>query len=232
MRDPDLVREQVEFYRRRAPRYDEWWQRAGPYDHGPDEAREWAAQVGEVERALASFGPSGDVLELAGGTGWWTQRLAPGAGKLTVVDASAETLELNRFRVGRADVDYRVADLFSWRPDESGSFDVVFFSFWLSHVPRPLFEQFWDLVRLCLRPAGRVFFIDNRWDPTRDRPDPYVVGTETDVQVRTLSDGSTHRVVKIFYEPAELEDRLRPLGWTAEVSATRWLIYGRATRAA
>jgi len=230
--EQDLVREQVAFYRRRAPEYDEWWQRTGPYDHGPEDAREWAAQIDEVEGALASFGPTGNVLELAGGTGWWTQRLASVAGKLTVVDASRETLDLNRARVGRSDVDYRVADVFSWGPDESASFDVVFFSFWLSHVPLPLFVPFWDLVRRCLRPAGRVFFIDNRWDPTRDRPDPHIVGTETDVQVRRLSDGSTHRVVKVFYEPAQLEDLLRPLGWTAEVSGTRWFIYGQASRAA
>lgn len=229
MSEQDLVREQVDFYRRRAPEYDEWWQRTGPYDQGPEEAREWDVQVGEVERALTSFGPSGNVLELAGGTGWWTQQVASVAERLTVVDASRETLDLNRARVGRSDVDYRLADLFSWRPDEPGAFDVVFFSFWLSHVPRPLFEQFWDLVRLCLRPTGRVFFIDNRWDPTRDRPDPHIVGTETDVQVRKLSDGSTHRVVKVFYEPAELEGLLGPLGWTAQVSGTRWFIYGQAS---
>jgi len=31
------------------------------------------------------------VLELAGGTGWWTEQLIRTADRLTVVDASSET---------------------------------------------------------------------------------------------------------------------------------------------
>src|SRR5262245_3942888 len=143
-----LLAEQRSFYRARAPEYDEWWQRRGRYDRGPDQARAWDRQVRQVEAALDSFGATGDVLELAGGTGWWTQRLAATAGRLTVVDAAAETLAMNRERVGRADVRYVEADLFEWRPDRP--YDVVFFSFWLSHVPRSRFGEFWSLVRSSL----------------------------------------------------------------------------------
>src|SRR4051794_15976053 len=113
MDDDDLVGEQRSYYSARAPEYDEWWQRRGRYDRGPDDVREWHRQVATLEEALASFGATGDVLELAGGTGWWTERLARTADRLTVVDASPETLELNRGRVGRAaHVDYIVADVF------------------------------------------------------------------------------------------------------------------------
>ena len=87
-----------------------------------------------VAAALRTFGADGNVLELAGGTGWWTQRLAATANRLTVVDSSPETLDLNRNRVGRLDVDYVVADIFSWQLQRT--YDVVFFSFWISHVPR------------------------------------------------------------------------------------------------
>ena len=68
--DQELVAEQVAFYRARAPRYDEWWQRRGVYDKGADMAEEWRSQVGLVEEALGRFSVRGRVLELAGGTGW------------------------------------------------------------------------------------------------------------------------------------------------------------------
>ncbi|MBW3557854.1 MAG: class I SAM-dependent methyltransferase [Actinobacteria bacterium] len=228
--DDDLLDEQRAFYRARAPRYDDWWQGRGRYGRGEDEAREWSRQVATVESALASFDPRGDVLELAGGTGWWTERLVRTADRLTVVDASPEALRLNRERVGRSDIDYVVADLFSWRPERS--FDVVFFSFWLSHVPRSRFESFWTLVRTCLAPGGRVFLIDNRSDPTPGLRghDPYVIEYRPDLHLRRLEDGSEYRVVKVTYEAEELKALLEAQGWQAAISATRWFVFGSATQ--
>ena len=163
---------------------------------------------------------------MAGGTGWWTERLVRSADHLTVVDASPEMLELNRARTGRAAVVYQVADLFTWEPEKE--YDVVFFSFWLSHVPRDRLRNFWSMVRSCLSPGGRAFLIDNHEDPI-GRPgshDPYVLEYRQDQHVRLLDDGRTFSVVKVMYEPAELEVLLRRFGWTAEISATRWFLFG------
>jgi ubiquinone/menaquinone biosynthesis C-methylase UbiE len=226
--DADLLAEQVAYYRARAPRYDDWWQRRGPYDRGPDMAAEWDRQLALVEEALDAFSVSGHVLELAGGTGWWTERLARCAGTLTVVDSSPEALELNRARTGRADIDYEVADVFAWRPKRA--YDVVFFSFWLSHVPRRQCAGFWSMVRSCLSPQGRVFLIDNHNDPvpSADFKDPYVLRYDPDKHVRRLPDGREYNVVKVMYEPEELQAQLEALGWAAEITATRWFLYGSA----
>ena len=179
-----------------------------------------------VDRRLGAFGAKGNVLELAGGTGWWTQRLTETADRLTVVDSAPEALALNRGRVGRRDVHYDVSDIFEWRPDTS--YDVVFFSFWLSHVPRTRFRDFWSLVRSCLSSTGRVFLIDNRDDPLPDSlaKDPYVVHYGTDLHLRTLGDGSRYRVIKVMYEPGELESLLAAEGWSVEIQGTRWFIFG------
>ena len=179
-----------------------------------------------VEAALATFAPEGDVLELAGGTGWWTERLARSAARITVVDGSAETLAHNRARVQREDVEYVVADLFGWQPEQT--YDVVFFSFWLSHVPRARFGAFWDLVRSCLGPGGRAFLVDSRADATPDSTarDPYIVDYAPDLQLRRLNDGSEHRVVKVKYEPDELERLITAEGWRVDIDATRRFIFG------
>ncbi len=225
--DEDLLAEQRAYYRARAPEYDEWWQRRGRYDRGEDERADWDRQVAVVDEGLVDFGASGRVLELAGGTGWWTERLARTADSLTVVDASAETIEHNRARVGRDDVTYVQADVFDWRPDQQ--YDVVFFSFWLSHVPRPRFAEFWSLVRDCLAPDGRAFVIDSRKDqPSSSIRDPYVVEYEPDLHRRHLGDGTEWRVVKVMYEPDELNALLEAEGWRAQIDGTRWVLYGAA----
>ena len=132
---------------------------AGTLRIGAAENATWRAEVERVERVLARFAAHDRVLELAGGTGIWTPRLACAAAEPTVADASAEALEINRARLERdANVRYVVADLFEWQPD--AQYDVVAFTFWLSHVPPQRFDAFWDMVGRRLAKNGRVFFID------------------------------------------------------------------------
>jgi Methyltransferase domain len=174
-----------------------------------------------------AFGPT-CASHSPGGTGRWTERLTRTAGHLTVIDSSPETLDLNHHRVGRPDVDYVVADLFTWQPERA--FDVVFFSFWLSHVPRLRFSAFWSLVRSCLAPGDRVFLVDNRNDPyaTGEVPDSYVTRHGPDLDLRRLHDGNKYKAVEVFYEPNELRYLLRHQRWTASIDATSWFIFGAA----
>jgi SAM-dependent methyltransferase len=223
MDDDGLLAEQRAYYQARAPEYDEWWQRRGRFDQGAESAEEWDREVAQIAAALETFGATGDVLELAGGTGWWTAHLARTAGHLTVIDSSPESLELNRKRVGRPDVEYVVDDLFTWQPLRT--YDVVFFSLWLSHVPRSRFRGFWSFVRSCVAPRGRVFLIDNRIES----PGPNVIRRGPDLELRRVHDGREFQVIEVFYEPDELRSLLGREGWTASLDATRWFIFGEAS---
>lgn len=213
-----LLREQVDYYRARAGEYDDWWERRGRYDHGPEWNARWRAEVQAARDALARFRPAGEVLELACGTGWWTAELARYAGRVTALDASPEVLALNRARVGGAAVRHVQAEIFGWRPDQR--YDTVFFSFWLSHVPPERFAAFWDTVRAALRPGGRVFFLDSLRAETATDTGGRLPDTGSTVAERRLADGRAFRIVKVFYDPAELPARLRELGWEVEVRTT------------
>jgi demethylmenaquinone methyltransferase/2-methoxy-6-polyprenyl-1,4-benzoquinol methylase len=207
----DRLAEQKEYYRHRAPEYDQWWQRRGQYEVDPGARERWFADVREVEQALDDFGPAGDVLELAAGTGWWTERLARHARQVTAVDASGETLELNRRRAGPGgNVTYVQADIFAWTPPPAG-FDVVFFSFWLSHVPDERLAGFWRQVAGALRPGGRVFLVDSYHHERLDG----------DVQPRVLTDGRRFEVVKRFWQPDELTTYAAGVGWRLDTRTTR-----------
>lgn len=229
----DLLRQQIDYYRARAHEYDEWFLRQGRYDHGAEENARWHAEALEVTRALdatlaeVSARQGTAVLELAAGTGLWTQRLAPHFAHITAVDAAPEALAINRDRLGEAAerVDYQVADLFTWRPERR--YDLVFFSFWLSHVPPERFANFWALVRDCLAPEGRVFLVDSRYAPSSSARDHQLEGAEATQVTRRLNDGRTYRIVKVFYTPERLRDELGALGWRADIRATpTYFLYG------
>ncbi len=224
--DPaNLLAEQQDYYRARAAEYDEWWYRQGRYDRGPEQRQRWQAEIELVETALAEFHPTGHVLELAGGTGIWSQHLAKLASTLTVVDAAPEMLAINRERTARIcaerGVYYRQiqADIFDWHPEQP--FDVVFFGFWLSHVPAEKFDAFWrQVVAPALTPLGRVFFVDSKLEPASQAVDHAAPDAAHGVAERRLNDGRTFRIVKRFYEPAALKADLARLGFHAEVSTT------------
>ncbi|HZC05665.1 MAG TPA: class I SAM-dependent methyltransferase [Ktedonobacterales bacterium] len=236
----DLLREQMTYYQARAGEYDEWFLRQGRYDHGAEENARWREEVAEVVTALdetleiARSRPGVAALELAAGTGLWTQRLVqrlPNA-TVTAVDAAAEALALNRERLGAASarVDYQVADLFTWEPRRR--YDLVFFSFWLSHVPPERFATFWALVRDCLAPEGRVFLVDSRYTPSSSARDHQLEGADATQVTRRLNDGRTYRIVKVFYTPERLRDKLGALGWRADIRATpTYFLYGPVTLA-
>jgi SAM-dependent methyltransferase len=215
--DPRLS-EQVAYYRARAPEYDLWALRAGRWDRGRAVNRRWFREVRALETALADFGPRGNVLELACGTGQWTERLSQYADRLTAVDAAPEAIEINRARAHGVPIRFVPADLLSWRPQER--FDVVFFSFWLSHVPPNRFARFWAMVADALAPGGRVFLIDNARSDVAARVDPEDPGPDASSVVRHLSDGRRFRVWKVLFTPQELEAKTASLGWKLRARAT------------
>lgn len=103
------------------------------------------------------------------------------------------------------------ADIFGWEPDER--YDVVFFGFWLSHVPLERFDAFWSLVGRCLKPGGRVAFVDDAYRTA----DEIVNGDASAVIRRRLTHETAFRAVKVPHTPDRLEHRLRTLGWDVSV---------------
>jgi demethylmenaquinone methyltransferase/2-methoxy-6-polyprenyl-1,4-benzoquinol methylase len=224
----DILQDQIDYYRARAGEYDEWWFRHGRYDRGEEFNARWHAEVDTVERAadewLARERPA-NVLELACGTGLFTRRIAPRVGRLTCVDASPEVLAINRSRVAAANVEYIEADIFEWRARER--YDAIFFSFWLSHVPDSRLAEFWNNVGAALAPNGTVYLIDSAYDPTSTAKDHVLPGRAEGVATRKLNDGREYRIVKYYWEPRLLAQRLAGLGWSAAIEQTdNYFIYG------
>jgi len=208
-----VLADQVAYYRRRADEYD-------VTAYGDDVAAARAL----IARLVAEMRPVGSVLEIACGTGLWTEALVVWADTVTAIDAAPEMVAIARDRVQSANVSFEVADVFSWH--SATRFEVIFFSAWLSHVPASWFERFWQLLRTLLARGGRVLFIDEHVDERGK--EAYVAGQEEVVE-RQLGGGSTFCVIKNFVEPEELELRLGRMGWDCVIHrvSSRW-VYGEA----
>ncbi len=210
----DILQTQIAYYRARAGEYDEWFYRQGRFDHGEADNAAWFAEVADVQRALHAVGPVGDALELAGGTGIWTRELVTLANHVTVLDAAPEMLARNAQNVPDPRVQRHQADLFVWEPERQ--YDLVFFSFWLSHVPPARLAPFLAAAVRAVRPGGRIFIVDSLPDPASsatNHPTPDPAGT---LHERKLNDGSTYTIVKVFYDPTAIAAALTAQGCPAE----------------
>jgi SAM-dependent methyltransferase len=215
--DRELLDEQIAYYRARASEYD----RTSTIDDDP-----FAEDAGRIRDALRAFDPRGRVIELAAGTGQWTGILADHADELVVTDASPEMLELNRAKVGERGLQYRVVDAFAL--PVTHDFDIVFFGFFLSHVPPVQFDAFWTGVDGLLASDGRVFFVDEAdhglWDEDW-------LDAGGGIIRRTLLDGTQHRAVKVLWQPPSLAARLHSIGWAIDVSGSGPFLWGSGSRA-
>ena len=205
MTDPvrDLLDEQIAYYQARASEYD----RTSTPESDP-----FAAHARRIRAQLRAMELRGRVIELAAGTGQWTGLLASTADRLTALDSAPQMLARNRARTGRPGVQYVVGDVFALEP--SHVYDVVFFGFFLSHVPPERFDTFWSIVAGLLAPRGRAVFVDegrhSAWsEDWVDEPRAVVR--------RTLQDGTVYRAVKVLWHAHDLEKHLAELGWTTSV---------------
>ena len=215
------------YYSARAAEYDDWYLRRGRYARGPIHDAAWNAELDTAGHWLDGLPIRGEIVDLAAGTGWWSTLLAT-KGELSLYDGNEAPLERARERLiahgMRAHLHVRDA----WAaPDRQ--VDAVFTGFWLSHVPRERLAEFLALVRRWLRPGGRYAFIDSRLDPqssANDHPTP-----ADDLSVRRLDDGREFTIVKVYYEPAELEAALHESGFeSVEITTTgRFFLLGAAT---
>ncbi|MEH1844667.1 MAG: class I SAM-dependent methyltransferase [Nostoc sp.] len=150
----NILQQQIEYYRARANEYDQWFYRIGRYDRGIEINQRWFNEVAVIKNTLHQIGVVDDILELACGTGIWTQELLSIGKKITAIDVSEEVITINRSKLNSLSVEYQLRDLFTWQPDTE--YDLVFFAFWLSHVPPKLLDSFLTKLYQSVRVGGQL----------------------------------------------------------------------------
>lgn len=158
-----------------------------------------------------------DLLEISCGTGYWTECFATTARSILATDINPETLEIAQAKPWETSrVELAVADSFDL-PDFGRSFDAGFAGFWWSHVPRERLQDFLTGFHSKLTPGAKVAFIDNRYVQGSSTPLHRTDGQGNTYQIRELSDGSKHEVMKNFPDAAELRSALAPFAGEVEV---------------
>ena len=226
----ETIQTQIAYYNARAKEYDEWFYRIGRYDRGSEINQRWFDEVAALKNVVHKVGTVESILELACGTGIWTQELLKIGKQITALDASQEMIEINCQKLNSAsNVEYQQLDLFLWQPDKQ--YDLVFFSFWLSHVPPAKVDEFLRKVYNSVLPGGKVTIVDSYFEITSSAKDHPLQDKNEIYQQRKLNDKREFQIFKIYYQPDVLLNKLTQAGFQAEVGLTdTYFIYAQGVK--
>lgn len=180
------------YYQERAPVYDRVY-------HYPERQNDLRFLEDFVARQFAGL----NVLEIAAGTGYWTQFIARKAHTVLATDATREVLNLLEARELPTSVATEVIDAFALN-NLSQTFAGAFAGLWLSHVPKQSLRQFFSGLHNRLLPGARVTFIDNTAVQCQRLPITDEDKFGNTYQDRLLDNGITYKVLKNFPTREEL----------------------------
>jgi demethylmenaquinone methyltransferase/2-methoxy-6-polyprenyl-1,4-benzoquinol methylase len=154
------------------------------------------------------------VLEVACGTGYWTERVAEAAEQVHATDVLPEMLVLARSRVyARGNVTHAQADAYLLENVEPG-WNAGFHFQWLSHVPRARISDFLRAFHARLAPGAVVVCGDNLDSGTEPDEDGNLY------QWRELAGEPRYRIIKNCPSEAELDALLAP--WSRSIVHRRF----------
>jgi SAM-dependent methyltransferase len=145
---------------------------------------ERANDLSKVRERIAQLVRGQTVLELACGTGYWTEVIAANADKVLatdVLDAMLARARTRRFPEGK--VAFRKVDGLDL-PEDLGTFSCVFIGFWWSHLKRDEQDALLAQLRARLGRDVTLILLD----------DAYVEGSSTTI-ARTDAQGNTYEIV-------------------------------------
>ncbi len=182
------------YYSKRAREYEEIYNRDDPVRQ---------KELGKIKREISKLFEKRNVLEVACGTGYFTEVISKSAQIVTAFDFSPEVIEIAKSKHLKAE--FIVDDAYEMKKI-SGSFDAGCANFWFSHIPKNKISHFLELFHSKLLPGAVVFMTDNVYVEGVGGELISKPGDENIYKIRTLNDGSMYEILKNYYTEDELRN--------------------------
>ncbi len=198
------------YYAKRAREYERVYQK-------PERQADLLTLRNYLEKTFAGA----DVLEVACGTGYWTEVLARSAASIVATGVNEEVLAIARGKLIGPKVTFHQEDAYALR-SSARRFNAGLSAFWWSHIPKSRLHAFLLGFHGVLSEGARVVFIDNVYVEGSSTPLSRADEHGDTYQIRRLDDGSTFEVCKNFPSESELLAAVRDLACDPRVEMLRY----------
>ena len=169
-----------------------------------------------------------EVLEVACGTGFWTQFVGRVANHITALDYSNEVLNIAKEKnIPQNKVLFCQGD--AYQLDKVlGNFNGAMANFWFSHIPKSRTQEFLKQFNLRVGSGSTVFISDNMYIESIGGSLINKENDENTYKIRTLENGTQYEIIKNYYTQKELEDIFAPYSNNLKIHIGQcfwWLTY-------
>lgn len=189
-----------EYYSKRAQEFEQSY-------HKDDPGRQTELQV--ITNRIQEIFQNRTVLEIACGTGYWTERIGMVAKSVIGIDITEETLEIARNK-GIHNAKFMIGNAYELEGIK-GDFNGGLANFWLSHVSLENVKAFLDNLHNRLGSGAIVFMADNTYVPRIGGELILKYGDNNTYKYRELNDGTKYEILKNYYNEEQLRELFEPL---------------------
>jgi SAM-dependent methyltransferase len=176
----------ITYYKDRAKEYEEIYFK-------PERQGELKKITGLLQKLF--FGK--EVLEIACGTGYWTERISQTAKSIIATDLNDSVLEIAKSKnFIKNNVKFQEQDLFSYQPGIK--FESLFGGFIRSHIKLQELDKFIETINSFVNFNGTVVLLDNNYVEGSSHTITNKDKSGNTYQTRKLKDGLFHLVLKNF----------------------------------
>lgn len=150
------------------------------------------------------------VMEIACGTGFWTERIAQTATSILATDINEAVLDVAKQKhYANAPVIFERADIFNYCSENR--YEALFGGFIWSHIPLQNIDKFLRILNSYTSPDGTIVLMDNNFVQGSNSPITYTDEEENTFQTRRLENGTMHLIMKNFPTENFLKEKLEDI---------------------
>jgi 2-polyprenyl-3-methyl-5-hydroxy-6-metoxy-1,4-benzoquinol methylase len=148
-----------------------------------------------------------NILEIACGTGFWTEKIAETAVSIMATDINKALIEIaEQKHYLKNNVKFKIEDIYQFSTHKK--YESLFGGFIWSHIKLQDLNLFLETINSLIVPGGTVVLMDNLFVEDSNLPITNTDAEGNTFQTRKLQDGTTHLVLKNFPSEEFLHKKL------------------------
>ena len=187
----------IEYYKKRAKEYEDIYKK-------PERQK----SILEYQDYIKELFQNRNVLELACGTGFWTETLTETAKTVLATDINKEVLTLAKQKIFKVcKPEFAILDYRNYKPNNE--YNGIFIGFLASHLTK---HEFLNLVETLIEKTKKpslIFFMDNLFVEGESTPISKTDKNGNTYQIRKLKDSTEYEIMKNFYTEKEFKILLK-----------------------